>query len=121
MGERDAAGLSDQEAGVYTWEVAADILYADTAVATLFGLDPVETVKGLPLAAYIARVHPDDQPTLLSQISESVKNGLSYHFEYRVIDRSGRVTRVMGLGRSFHDTDSGPAHCTGIVYPIDRL
>jgi len=52
------------EPGIYTWDLDEDLLYADTLVAALFGLDPAETVEGLPLESYLARMHPNDRPTV---------------------------------------------------------
>jgi hypothetical protein len=38
----------DAEAGIFTWSLADNVLYADSAVAALFGLNPMATLLGLP-------------------------------------------------------------------------
>jgi PAS domain-containing protein len=111
----------DAEAGIYTWCLDNDTFYGDTAVASLFGLDPVATITGLPVAEYIARVHPDDQALVARTISDAVIDGLPYQAEYRVVDAAGVVRQVISFGRCFRDKIGFPAHYAGIVHPVDNL
>src|SRR4029079_7348496 len=58
--------------GLFTWDMNADLMYADGALAELFGLDPEETERGLPVQTYLDRVHPDDVAVLAKQISDAI-------------------------------------------------
>lgn len=78
-----------------------DTLYSDSAVALFFGLDPRETTRGLPIAKYIARMHPDERETIARLISVAVQSGLPYHAEYRGADTKGHFCWVMASGRWF--------------------
>lgn len=109
----------DVEAGIFTWCLATDTLFADSAVAALFGLDPYLTVRGLPIADYLAWVHPEDRPPLARRISEAVIDGGPYSAAYRVVDPAGQVRQVMSFGRCFRDKTGNPAHYAGIVHPYD--
>jgi len=115
------ADLSEYEAGIYVWSLDTDVLFGDTAIADLFGMDADQTVSGLPLSAYLARVVPEDKATVSRAIAQAVRDGQPYHAEYRVIDRLGDVRWVMALGRCFRDKTGNPVHHAGIVYPLERL
>jgi PAS domain S-box-containing protein len=111
----------DEEAGIYTWCLEHDTLYGDTAIATLFGLDPGATLKGLPVTDYIARVHPEDQGAVATLIRRAIEEGDPYRAEYRVMDATGEIRSVIAFGRCFRDGAGIPVHYAGIVHPIDRL
>jgi PAS domain-containing protein len=110
-----------EEAGIYTWCLGDDALYADTALAILFGLDPANTLSGLPVTDYLARIHPDDQDTVADLIRTAVEGGQPYQAEYRVVDASGRIRPVMAFGRCFRDRTGVPVHYAGIVHPTGNL
>ncbi|TBY03871.1 diguanylate cyclase [Rhizobium laguerreae] len=107
------------EPGIFTWELASDKVYADSALANLFGLDPEETLTGLPVIRYLDRIHPDDKPSVAKAISESVITGNPYRCDYRVFDRSGQIVAVAALGRCFRDEAGNPSQYAGIVFPTN--
>ena len=111
----------DEEAGIYTWSLDDDMLYGDTTVAGIFGLDPVETLRGLSISDYVERIHPADRGNVARLISTAVKDGKPYYAEYRAMDADGDVRQVISLGRCFRDRSGKPVHYAGIVYPVDRF
>ena len=116
-----AVGIFDDdvEAGIFTWCLDTDTLYADSAVANLFGLDPEQTVGGLPIADYLTWVHPDDKGALARRISQAVVDGQPYNAAFRIVDPMGKIRLVMSFGRCFRDKIGNPAHYAGIIHPID--
>ena len=112
---------NEQEAGIYTWSLADDRLYGDTAVASLFGLDPALTIKGLPLTDYIQRVYAGDRFLLSTQITKAVRDGLPYNAEYRVLNSEDKFVLVMAVGRCFRNGRGNPTLYSGIIYPLDQL
>lgn len=108
-----------EEAGIFTWVLATDTVYADSALANLFGLDPQETIAGLPVMRYLDRIHPDDKPSVAKAISESVITGNPYRHDYRVFDRSGQMVTVAAFGRCFRDESGNPSQYAGIVFPTN--
>ena len=60
------------DAGFYAWDIPDNILYADSALAALFGLDAGLAERGLPIENYLERVHPDDRPRLAKTIRDSI-------------------------------------------------
>lgn len=110
-----------QDAGVYTWELATNTVYADTAVADLFGLDSLETERGLPLEAYMSRVHAEDQPSLARAILEAIQSGLPFQASYRVQHAEGLYLPVIAYGKCFRDRQDEPILYSGVVFqpPVD--
>ncbi|RUL97184.1 PAS domain-containing protein [Rhizobium chutanense] len=105
-----------EEPGIFTWDLATDTVYADSALAILFGLDPKQTISGLPVIKYLDRIHPDDKPFVAKAISDAVITGDPYRCDYRVFDRSGQIITVAAFGRCFRDEAGSPSHYAGIVF-----
>ncbi len=105
------------DAGIYTWDIVRDLVFADSAIAELFGLDPAATVRGLPLETYLRRVHPDDQPQLARKISEVLVADIAQQDTYRVQGRDGRYRLVAAFGRAFRDHSGSPVLYSGIIVP----
>ncbi|MBD9596375.1 PAS domain-containing protein [Ensifer sp. ENS05] len=108
--DRDTA-----DSGIFTWDIANDIVYADPALAELFGLSAKETVRGLPLKLYLDRVHPDDRPHLAKTITETIVNARAQQSIYRVKTRGGYYVSVEAFGRCFCDKEGTPVLYSGIV------
>jgi len=83
-------------------DLVRNILLADGLLATLFGLDPNETKTGLPLEAYLARVHSKDRPELARVISESIIADVPQQDSHRVLGSDGhfRVPASIRFARS---------------------
>ena len=101
----------------FTWCLATDRLYADTAVAFLFGLDVASTLTGRPSVDYLSRIHPSDRPFVAKLWSKAITTGTPYRAEYRVTGSDGRTRGVMAFGRCFQDQTGNPVHYAGIVHP----
>ncbi|MGF9567572.1 PAS domain-containing protein [Neorhizobium sp. JUb45] len=112
-------GGSVPDAGFYSWDLPENILYADSALAALFGLDPDLAERGLPIEAYLARVHPDDRPRLAKTIRDSIVGHLPQQETYRVLNATGAYVAVASYGRGFRDASGSPVRYVGIVIPAD--
>ncbi len=107
------------DAGFFTWDMNADLVYADSALAVLFGLDPNETERGLPVQSYLDRVHPDDVATLAKQISDAIVAQHPTIQYYRSRKADGSYVSVSAFGRCFRDREDNPIHYAGIVVPVE--
>ncbi|MEB2846697.1 PAS domain-containing protein [Endobacterium cereale] len=107
------------DAGFYTWDLPENILYADGALSALFGLDPSAAETGLPIEAYLERVHPDDRPRLAKTISDSIVGHHPQQETYRVMSALGYYTTVASYGRVFRDASGNPCRYVGIVIPAE--
>ena len=106
------------EAGIFTWDISTDRLYADALVAESFGLNAADTELGLPQETYLARVHPDD----ISQVADANRKAMAtaepYQVPYRVKRSDGSWAEVIAFGRCFYSPSGQPSHFSGIVYPV---
>jgi PAS domain S-box-containing protein len=117
----EIAGERMPDAGLFTWDLESDLVYADSALAALFGLDPSETEHGLPLQTYLARVHPDDVPTLAKQIKDAIIAQHPTFQKYRSRRADGSYVYVSAFGRCFRDREDKPVHYAGIVVPTETV
>jgi len=108
------------DAGLFTWDLNTNLLYADSALAELFGLDPDETAHGLPVQSYLDRVHPQDAPALAKQINDAIIAQHPTVQEYRSRRSDGSYVLVTAFGRCFRDRLDNPVHYAGIVMPVDQ-
>jgi PAS domain-containing protein len=115
--EEDASG----EAGIFTWDIERNLLFADRAVALLFGLDYDCTLRGLPLEAYMARVHRGDRSGLAKVISETIMADIPQRDTYRVQGADGRYRMVAAFGKAFCDANDLAVLYSGIVIPLAEV
>jgi len=105
--------------GLFTWDMNADLVYADGALADLFGLDPKEAERGLPVQTYLDRVHPDDVATLAKQISDAIVAQHPTVQNYRSQKSDGSYVKVSAFGRCFRDREDNPIYYAGVVVPAE--
>jgi len=110
--------LLDEETGIFTWNLERNILFADAAVAALFGLPSEATTRGLPLEAYLARVHPVDRGPMARVISEAIIAEVPQRDTYRVQRADGVYAMVAVFGRAFRDEDDSPVLYSGIIVAV---
>jgi PAS domain-containing protein len=119
--QNDEDGAEIIEAGIFTWAVDSNLIYGDSLIASLFGLDPAKAAKGLPFEDYFARVHEEDRSHTKRLIKQAILDGRPYHAEHRLMDASGEYRWSIAMGRCFQSGDAMPLFFSGIVYPIDQL
>jgi PAS domain-containing protein len=106
------------ETGFFIWDIVANLLYGDGAVAEMFGLDSEETARGLPLEVYVSRIHPEDQPAAARIIHDTILTQEPEHQSYRTRRADGAFHQVMAFGRCFRDRTGIPSLYGGIVFPL---
>ncbi len=109
--------ISPIEAGIFAWDLSKNLVYGDSALASLFGLSAKETAHGLPVEDYLERVHPDDRPRLAKVIRDTILSQLPLQESYRAQQRNGIYVAVVCFGRSFSDRSGIPVLYSGIVVP----
>jgi PAS domain-containing protein len=106
------------DAGLYTWVLSTDTLYADTALAELFGIDKDLAEHGLPVQSYFDRVYADDMPRLAKAIRTAILTGRPFQETYRVFQADDSLIQIVAFGRCFSDDAGNPQHYAGIVFPM---
>lgn len=103
--------------GTWEWDVQADRLVADARFARLMGAETEEAERGVPLARYLAGIHPEDREGVRTAIAEAVRRGDRYKHEYRVCRPDGSTAWVSARGQCVHES-GGAARFSGAVFDI---
>lgn len=114
----DSPNDAAAESGFFTWEMATDQVYADPAVAEMFGLDRKATESGLPLETYLERIHPEDRAGVAAEIQKAIDTAQPEQQSYRVAQADGCYSYVMVFGRCFRDRNGLPKLYAGIICPV---
>src|SRR4051812_29429859 len=103
MTEDTAARSAD--AGIFMWQLSDDTVYADAALADLFGLDSREAERGLPIVRFLDRIREDDRPDVAKAIHEAIVTGEAYQRDYRIVRPDATEVGVSAFGRCFRDAN----------------
>lgn len=103
------------EPGIYTWDISSNLVFADGAVARLFGVDADEAKHGLPLDVYLDKVHPEDRPALAKTITDTIVADIPQQQVYRVRSFDDTYQAVAAFGRAFHTRDGTLVAYSGMV------
>ena len=104
--------LAAAEMGVWTWEPESGQLIWDDQIARLHGFDP-EDFDGT-LAAFVARIHPDDEPHLSAAIQRARATGGAFVVEFRVLRPDGTTAWIQGRGQAVMDADGTCVRVVGV-------
>ena len=104
--------------GTWDWDMTGDVVYADARFARLFGLDPQAAEDGVPMAEFVAGIHPEDRDRAAAGIEASVRDDRPYAEEYRTIDADGQLHWIFAQGRCFRNDAGVPVRFPGAI--VDR-
>jgi PAS domain S-box-containing protein len=114
--ERLRLTLRSAGIGVWSWEIALNIIDADENCSVLFGL-PLgqfpETVEG-----FAALLHPDDRGRLQQEITASVEHGAEYNTEFHVVWPEGAVRSMAVRGKVYYGEAGRPQRLTGVCWDV---
>jgi hypothetical protein len=113
--------LELEEAGIFTWNVSADVMFGDSAVALLHGLPAESTISGQKMCAYLGRIHPDDLADVALAIHTAITSCGSYHATYRVRGALDIYRPVESWGRCFRGSERDQVQFAGIIYPAEPM
>ncbi|WP_293798476.1 PAS domain-containing protein [uncultured Bosea sp.] len=113
-------GLNDNAIiGMWYWDVLNDRLYADARMAALFGVDPLEAMRGTRCDAFVVGIHPDDRNGVAQEIERCVRAAIDFRCEYRIITAAGE--RLISAFARCHRTEGRSAgHYVGMAYDVTR-
>jgi len=104
--------------GVWTCDLLQDRYVCDSAIAALYGVDPVRGSQGVDKSEFLGKVHPDDMPKLQEEIARSLSSGTDMALEYRLIQPDGKVRWVLSRWRTYQDDSGRPVRRTGVGIEI---
>ncbi|HEY2049251.1 MAG TPA: PAS domain-containing protein [Caulobacteraceae bacterium] len=105
--------------GVWAWDLEAGRLSGDARFASLYEVDPVEALTGLPGEVFFRNVHPDDALRLRIAVASVAHGAEVFNRDYRLIGRQG-VRWLSARGRAHHDLERGARRFSGILIDISE-
>lgn len=111
------AALTAAEIGTWTWDLQEDRIHADANLARLFELSD-EDAAGGPLAAYLAKIHPDDVEAVKNQIAAILESGGTFQQYYRLRRADGSVRHIHARGKVRLDAQGRPSRLPGVAFDI---
>ena len=118
--ERLRAALAAAEMGTWRVDLRTRVVTRDPETSRLLGLPGEESAE--PLAAFFARVHPDDRATVEAAAHRAVADRGIYLVEFRVVCPDGSVRWIRDQGKVLCEDGPGgepePALMTGASVDI---
>jgi PAS domain S-box-containing protein len=114
--ERLRVTLGFSGIGIWTWDIASNVLAADENCTALFGV-PIDcfprTIEG-----FSAIVHPGDRERARQEIFASAEHALGYRTEFRVVWPDGAVRVLSVRGKVYYDEDGRPRRLISICWDV---
>ncbi|UDL96484.1 PAS domain S-box protein [Lichenihabitans sp. PAMC28606] len=104
--------------GIWDWDVANDLCYADPRFARLFSVDPAAAAAGLPVADYAPGIFPDDRVWIGIAVRKALAEGSDYAIEHRVQLADGSIRWLAARGHCYNGPDGRPSRFPGAVVDI---
>ncbi|KAB1073150.1 PAS domain-containing protein [Methylobacterium planeticum] len=86
--------------------------------ARLLGIDPERAAEGVPMAAFLDRMHPDDRTRIENHLHAASDAGGPFEAEFRTLSGREGVRSLMMRGRIEQDTSGRPVHGCGIAIDL---
>ncbi len=116
-GEQQLADAqSTAKVGSWEWDVLHDVVTWSDELYRIYELQPQEfeaTYEG-----FLARIHPEDRPTVEEAVSTAFGGPEPFEFEARIIKVSGAEGWVRGRGRATRDESGAPVRMSGTAQEI---
>ena len=84
--------------GLWSWQGAPHLIRYSPVTANLFGVPTASCRSGLPLARFIAAVHPEDRERFTEAMDQTLGTGGPFVAEYRTIPALGTERWLLDRG-----------------------
>ncbi len=107
-----------RDMGSFDWDIQADRCIADQCFCAIFGIDSELGRRGLPMAAALVNIHPEDWPEVERRARHSLDTGGDFIMDYRVQSTPGTLRWVTARGNCLRTDAGAPLRFTGVVLDI---
>lgn len=101
---------------IYEWDTLTGAMQWFGDIDTQLGYEPGEIKR--TLEGWETRIHPDDRPSVGSQIEQCLQTGAAFEGEYRIADRNGEYRIWLDRGRVTFDAQGKPGKWYGAITDI---
>lgn len=103
------------EIGVWARDVKSGTVWANAPLRAMFGLDESGTIR---LSDMLARVHPEDNARIATEVQRSQEEDLPFEGEFRVLLADGTFRWVLTKGRNVQISQNPSVRRMGVVLDI---
>ena len=104
--------------GAWEWNIKTGGIFWSPGLEKIHGLEP--GTFGGRFEDFQREIHPEDLPTVLARIRQSVESRSEYHVEYRSIGHAENIRWLEGAGRPVLDTNGEPEKMIGVCRDITQ-
>lgn len=108
--------LTATEVGVWHWDVQQNRMIGDSNMLRMFGIE--QDGEGVPMEAYISRIHEADRDRIRMSIDRVLSEGGDYSEEYRIARPDGEVRWIFARGRVETDDRGHPTNFPGVAVDV---
>lgn len=102
--------------GTWDWDIPNDRVYCNRQFALLFCLDPAAGTSGVPVAEFIAQIHPSDRSRVEESIRRAMENGGDLAEECRIVQPGDSLRWINARGRCHLNTSGDPVRFPGVIF-----
>ncbi len=113
--ERLSLALAGGELGIWDWNLITNELTWSEQCKLLFGYTSEVRVT---FEDFLTALHPQDRDRTMKAIEGSIRDGVPYDVEYRVLHPGGTVRWIAATGRTFKDDFERPVRMGGVARDV---
>lgn len=115
--ERFRLALQAGRMGTFDYDIHANVLFLSPELEVIFGLTP--GTFGGTFESFMQFIHPEDVDGVKRTIQESIAQGGSSDFEFRIRKQSTNYEiRIAGRGQVLSDEQHHPHRVTGVAFDV---
>jgi len=104
--------------GTWDWDVTIDTVTADDKFAVMYNLDPLQAGLGVPVASFLAAIHPEEVQRVGDEIAIALRDASDFNSEYRLVSTDGKISWVVASGRPRLGPDGRVHRFPGVVVDV---
>lgn len=113
--ERLNLALAAGELGIWNWDLITNELAWSEQCKVLFGY-PADAK--IAFEDFLAVLHPKDRDRTMKVIEDSIRDGVPYEIEFRVLHPNGTARWIAFTGRTFRDDFERPTRMGGVARDV---
>src|SRR5215468_1552925 len=103
--------------GMWEWDIVRDEIWITDKGRAKFGFDSLEKVD---FDLFRSKLHPEDRESVLKAVENSLRTGVEYESEYRVVLLDGQLRWIAGRGHVEFNRKGQPVRMRGASLDITK-
>ncbi len=104
--------------GTWDWDVTRDRVTADERFSRLFSVDPAQAETGLPIATFMAPIHPDDRGRIRNELDRALNELGHCRMEFRLVQADGSLRWIVASGEVTAGPDGKARRFPGVIVDV---